>query len=210
MFLATAIETLDHAWASVMHGMQSPFFNVFFKYFSVLAEHGLIILAISFLLFLFKKTRIQGSTIFFAVAISIVLGYLAKFVVARPRPFWDTQTDYYEWWLAAGADYSSSYSCPSGHACVAFAFATATLMTFDKRYGWTGFVFALVIGVARTYLMRHYLTDVLLGLVFGLVSGVLGYFAVAAMKSFIEKRPEGKFSNFLLNFDLKSVFEKKQ
>lgn len=210
MFFGGIFDSLDHGWASLMHGMQNGFFNTFFKYFSYLADKGVIILIAAIVLMLFKKTRMRGAVIFLAVAAAIILGYAAKFVIARPRPFFDQASDYYLWWQAAGADSSSSYSCPSGHASIAFAFATAFIMTFDKRYGWTGIVFALIICVARTYLMKHYLSDVLFGMVFGLVSGVCAYFITQLIFDALNKHGDNKFCNFILEADIMNAFKKNE
>ncbi|MBP5177818.1 MAG: phosphatase PAP2 family protein, partial [Clostridia bacterium] len=161
---------VDYGWAQALHSVQNGFFNVFFKYFSYLADKGIIIFIAAIALMMLKSTRRIGTTILVCVALSLLMSFIAKGIVDRPRPFADVESDYYAFWVAAGkASASKTGSFPSGHATVAFAPAVSMIMTLDKRYGWTGILFGLVIIVARTYLMVHYLTDVLGGAAFGVI-----------------------------------------
>ena len=203
------INSIDHGWAQAMHSLQNGFFNGFFKYFSYLADKGVIIFIAALLFMLFKSTRKKSVAVFAGVLIALILSFVAKYLIARPRPFADISSDYYLWWTAAGgADASKTGSCPSGHSAVAFALATVMLLSLDKRYGWTGIVFAALIVVARTYLMVHYLTDTLVGMVFGMVGGVAGYFATELIFKEMEKRADKKPFAFILGFDLKEKFKK--
>ena len=202
---------LDYGWAQLMHGMQNGFFNAFFKYFSYLADKGIIIFVVAVVLMLFKKTRYIGANMFVCVAVALLMSFVAKEIIDRPRPFADLTSDYYNWWVAAGkCSASNTGSFPSGHATVSFALAVSMLLTLDKRYGWTGFLFGLVIIVARTYLMVHYLTDVLGGAAFGVIGAVIGYFIVKLVFAFMEKRKDKKFFNFCLEADMANLFKKKE
>ena len=202
---------LDYGWAQLMHGFENGFFNAFFKYFSYLADKGIIIFIVAAFLMLFKKTRHFGANMFVCVAVALLMSLVAKQLIARARPFADITSDYYNWWVAAGSTKASNTgSFPSGHATVAFALAVSMLLSLDKRCGWTGFLFALIIVVARTYLMVHYLTDVLGGAIFGVVGAVIGYFIVKLVFAFMEKHQDKKFFNFLLNADIANIFIKKE
>ena len=202
---------LDHGWAQLMHGFENGFFNAFFKYFSYLADKGILIFIVAFALMLFKKTRYIGANMFVCVAVALVMSFIAKELIDRPRPFADLTSDYYNWWVAAGkCSASNTGSFPSGHATVAFALAVSMIMTLDKRYGWTGILFGLAIIVARTYLMVHYLTDVLGGAAFGVIGAVIGFFIVKLIFGFMEKKKDKKFFNFCLEADLANLFRKKE
>ena len=202
---------LDYGWAQLMSGMQNGFFNVFFKYFSYLADKGILIFIAAIVLMLFKRTRYIGANTFVCVAVALLMSFAAKYMLDRARPFADVSSDYYAWWVAAGkSSASNTGSCPSGHATVAFALAVSMLLTVDKRYGWTGFIFALLIMVARTYLMVHYFSDVLIGAFFGVVGAVIGYFIVKLLFAFAEKRKDKKFFAFCLDADVMNLFKKKE
>jgi len=46
----------------------------------------------------------------------------------------------------------------------------------NRRISWTAFIFGILMGISRIYLAVHYASDVLGGIVVGLVAGSIGYF----------------------------------
>lgn len=63
-------------------------------------------------------------------------------------------------------------SFPSDHTSIAFALATVLYLN-NRRWGIVGYVLALFIGIGRIYVGVHYPTDILGGIVVGVVSGLL-------------------------------------
>lgn len=105
------------------------------------------------------------------------LAGLVKHLVARPRPCHD------EAMLAAGLRLLESaggqFGFFSGHAANAFGIAacSAAMLATDKnhRYGWYRwciFIWAALVGVSRVFVGKHYLGDVLVGAVAGLLIGL--------------------------------------
>jgi decaprenylphosphoryl-5-phosphoribose phosphatase len=95
--------------------------------------------------------------------IAIVLNYLVKLAVRRPRPVLEG--------LPPLGGAPSSLSFPSAHATSAFAVATA--MTRVDSLGALAFVLALVLSLGRPYLGMHYPSDVLAGAVLGVALGLI-------------------------------------
>ena len=88
----------------------------------------------------------------------------------RPRPY-----DSYPGELHP-LQYENSYSFPSGHTSVAFATATSLSLQIRKWYvAVPAFLWAATVGYSRMYLGVHYPSDVLVGLLIGVVSGYLSY-----------------------------------
>ena len=124
---------------------------------------------------LFKKPRRFGMAMLFGVAIgAIFTNCILKVLIARPRPYADDSSIFYQFWLLVGQNVESDKSFPSGHTTAAFATMTAVFMVGDKRVSWTAYIFAILMGLARIYLVVHFPSDVLAGVIVGIIAGVLG------------------------------------
>lgn len=101
-----------------------------------------------------------GWTLLITVAVAAALTAIAKGIFRRERPVakWAISTD--------------KYAFPSGHATRAGAVAVALSFAYPS---WTivWLVWALLVALARVALSRHYLSDVLVGLLFGALISVL-------------------------------------
>jgi membrane-associated phospholipid phosphatase len=95
--------------------------------------------------------------------IAIVLNYVIKLIVKRPRPVLKGFPP------LGGAP--SSLSFPSAHATSSFAVATA--MTRVDSLGALAFILAFALSLGRPYLGMHYPSDVLAGAVLGVALGLI-------------------------------------
>ena len=130
---------------------------------------------LSIALMLFKKTRRFGTAMLFGVAIgALFTNCVLKVLIARPRPYADESSIFYQFWLLVGQNMESDKSFPSGHTTAAFATMTAVFMVGDKRVSWLAYIFAVLMGLARIYLVVHFPSDVLAGIIVGIVAGVIG------------------------------------
>lgn len=141
-------------------------------FLSLLGDNGLIWLAISIVMLFFKKTRRCGLTIMGAMALSFLLGnLLIKNLVARPRPCTvDTS-------VALLIPIPGEYSFPSGHTLHGFAAATVIFLHF-KKAGIAALVLAGAIAFSRMYLFVHYPTDILGGILLGVLDAVIVFVIV--------------------------------
>lgn len=153
--------------------------NKFMEFISLLAEVGVLFLVVGLSLALFKRTRKIGFTILLAVAIGFVItNIILKPIISRSRPFENINTNYYKWWLDAGAASESGHSFPSGHTTATAAFALAIFLTTNKKRSWSILLLPVIMASSRIYLMAHYFTDCLGGLVVGCVSAVLAWLTI--------------------------------
>jgi len=113
--------------------------------------------------FLFKKTRKMGICMLLSYIISYFIGdNILKDLIARPRPSMVDES------IELLIKRPSSYSCPSVHAALAFSVAYSMFLN-NKPLGIAALVFASLIGFSRMYFFVHYLSDVVLGALIGLL-----------------------------------------
>ena len=152
-------------------GIMTPFMELI----SFLGKDGIILVLLSLMLMLFKKTRRFGTAMFFGVAIgALFTNCFLKIVVARPRPYADENGFFYPLWQMMGQHVESDKSFPSGHTTAAFATMVPVFLVGNKKVSWTALIFAFLMGLSRIYLVVHFPSDVLGGLIVGTIAGILG------------------------------------
>ncbi len=132
----------------------------------------------------FKKTRKFGMAVLFAVLVgTLVTNLIMKPLFARPRPYvyYADNPLFMSWYEFAGAHIESDKSFPSGHTTAAFEIGVALFLVLNKKYSWIFPVFSVLVGLSRIYLMVHYVTDVLGGVLVGTFAGIMGYVIMNAL-----------------------------
>ncbi len=209
----------------IFGAIQNDLLTSIAKVFTALGDENFVIPVAVFgiVLCFFKKTRKYGFALIFAIAIgTLVTNVVVKPAFLRIRPYNTLQTipelwaDYSVWYRAAGSLSESDYSFPSGHTTAAFEMAVAMFLCFRNTakekakagektvMGKIAFILpivALLTMCSRIYLMVHYPTDVLAGLVVGTCAGCIGYLLSKLVCKVIEKTPIDKI-------DLEKVFKK--
>ena len=151
----------------------------------------------------FKKTRKFGMAVLFAVLVGTLLTNLVmKPLFARPRPYvyYAENPLFMSWYEFAGAHIESDKSFPSGHTTAAFEIGVALFLVLNKKYSWIFPVFSALVGLSRIYLMVHYVTDVLGGVLVGTFAGIMGYVIMTAIMK----------NSKIAEFDLIEKFKKKK
>lgn len=139
-------------------------------FFSWLGNSGMIWIILTIILLIIPKTRKRGIVMMLALLLDLLLcDGILKHLVSRTRPC-DINTAI-ELLIARPTD----YSFPSGHTAAAFASVTALKLSGEKVLWKVSLVLAAIIAFSRLYLYVHFPTDVLGGLVVGLICGCLAY-----------------------------------
>lgn len=207
-WLNQTFASFDGGIFGFFNSISSDFLTGFMHFISLIGEKGLIVLIPSVILMLFAKTRKLG----FCMALSVAVGALftnitLKNLIDRPRPFLDEQ--YRDFWLQAGHFFEDKSSFPSGHTTSVMAGATALFLCGNKKWSWFGFIVALLMGISRIYLVAHYPTDVIAGLVVGAVAGVLAFFLTKLAYKIVNNNAEKPLSIFIIHSDVRNLFIKK-
>lgn len=192
IWLDAAFSGFDGGILRVLHGfaqMTDGRFTGFFEAVSMAAEKGIGMFLLGVILFSFRKTRKTGLCVFGAVVIgAVATNLLLKDLIGRSRPFMDAAlTEYRGWWIFVGAPAESGFSFPSGHVTAAMAAMTVLFFKVSKKVSWLFLVFVLLMGVSRCYLMVHYPSDVLGGLLVGVLSAGLSLFFAESVYPVIER-----------------------
>ena len=149
---------------------------------AIAGSYGQIWLIVGLALLFFKKTRRAGAAVLLSYVFVFVLGqYVLKNLFDRPRPCHIDQT------FELLVKRPSSSSFPSTHSAWSFAAATAVFMRHRKA-GIPVFIVAAIIAFSRMYLFLHFPTDVLAGIVFGILMGLAATFICGLWRK--EKKAE--------------------
>jgi len=181
----------------------------FMKFISFFAHDGLCMFALGLLLMLPKRTRKLGVCVFLAVCCGgIITNLTLKPLIARTRPYANFEhlaSQVHDWWVAVGEarkDEGVFTSFPSGHTTSATAAMVGLfLASHKKKCTFPVLLFPLLMGASRIYLMVHYASDVLAGLVAGTLGGVAAYFITKLIFQKIDAHSDKKFCRFVLGFD---------
>lgn len=143
--------------------------NPIVKIFTSLGNVGMLWIAITIIMILYKPTRKIGIQTILALLFSVIITNLTlKLIVARPRPY-VTMTEFVP--LLKSSDPNSF---PSGHTSTAFAAGMVWAKLFSKK--WIKAIAvtqAICMGLSRIYVGVHYPSDVLTGVVVGTCCAVL-------------------------------------
>ena len=194
----SAILTFYHGAAGTMGNFLTPLM-VFISYFGA---KGIFSIILSLILMLFSRTRKAGFCALLAVGIGAILcNVILKPQIARPRPY--TVSPYDEWWKDVGAHAEKDMSFPSGHVNVITAtLAGIFLVSKKKKYTWTLLFGVILMAASRNYLMVHYPSDVMFGMITGFISAALSFVIIYFVYRAIEKRKENSLAKWVLEADL--------
>lgn len=133
-----------------------------------LGNAGIFWIVLSCILLVPKKTRKIGCLGILALLGSLLINnLLLKNLVARTRPY-----DAFASLIPLVAK-PVDYSFPSGHTGSSFAAACAMCRGLPKWAGRALLLLAALIGLSRLYVGVHYPSDVLAGMLTGMLSGFL-------------------------------------
>lgn len=176
----------------MLNSFHSGVLDYFFKFYTLMAEWPLYVLA--FLPSLWKRNKM---TLFFAMCelTGGTILQILKHTISNPRPV-SVFEDYPDLVLplVQGVDMHHSNSFPSGHASTFFMFCTCcvivlayfysrkdTLKTLRKRILFDVALVALLVlavmgAYSRVYLSQHFLSDVCVGSIIGFTTPFLMFY----------------------------------
>lgn len=154
-----------------------------FLFITCLGDSGFIWIAFTILLVCLPKTRKVGLMCACALLVSHLVNHeLLKNIVCRPRPFDNLPA------LTVLIEKPSSFSFPSGHTASSFTCAWVMFQKLPKKFGVPALVLAALIGFSRLYIGVHYPTDVLCGMISGILMSCFAMWFVEKLSAKLANR----------------------
>lgn len=175
-FLQTEFDILN--WISTM---RTEWLDTLIPIISSFADKGIGWIIVAIVLTCIPKYRKAGITMGLALVFCLLIGNLTlKPLIARPRPY-----SYFPEMTLLVAPLAD-FSFPSGHTFSGFASATA-LFLYHKKFGVVAYSLATIIAFTRLYLYVHFPSDILAGIVLGVVCGWVAYHCVQRLLPYRKK-----------------------
>lgn len=170
-----SLQNIDLALLKFIHdNLRNSILDRVIPLITYLGNGGIIWIIISIILITTKKYRRVGFMCALAIILNSIIGEgILKHTFQRQRPFMEVPN------ISLLIPKPSSYSFPSGHTSTAFA-AAAIIASQLKNYKVLVIAMAASIAFSRLYLFVHYPSDILAGIITGLISAkiVLKFYSV--------------------------------
>lgn len=170
------ILAFDWHLLDAINKLKTPFLDFWMPKITMLGNGGVAWIVLAIILLCFPKTRKYGQTLAVALLLVLLLGNcLLKPLIARPRPFMLRPE------IALLIPPPTDFSFPSGHTYAGIAVATV-LWHHNRKWGIIALVPALLIAFTRLYLMVHFPTDILGGIILGILCGLAAIWIMKQIK----------------------------
>ena len=165
--------------------IRTPILDQLMCFITSLGSAGRVWILLAVILLIFPKLRKSGVIILAALVVDLILcNGILKNLVGRTRPF-DVNTS-----VSILINKPRDFSFPSGHTAVSFAAVAALFFSGEKKLWKISLVAAVLIAFSRLYLYVHYPTDILGGIVVGILAGYIGYRVVDWLQTSILHRAD--------------------
>ena len=169
-----------------IQGIRTPALDTIMCFITKLGNAGILWILLAAVLIAIPKTRKSGVIVMVALVFDVILcNGILKNLVGRIRPC-DINTA-----VQLLVPRPTDFSFPSGHTAASFTAVTALYCAGEKKLWKSSLVLAVLIAFSRLYLYVNYPTDILGGILVGLLCGYIG--SVAG--KYLYKTAEKKLAN---------------
>ena len=156
-----------------IQSIRTPLGDTAMVFITSLGNAGLLWILLAVILLLIPKKRKSGIILMAVLVVDMILcNGILKNTVCRIRPC-DVNTA-----IQLLIPRPEDFSFPSGHTAASFAAVTALYLAREKVLWKVSFILAILMAFSRLYLYVHYPTDILGGIVTGIIAGYIGYWLV--------------------------------
>ena len=169
----------DYILFVIKNNVHNRYLDVIMPMATFMGNLGFIWIAIAIALIVDKPYRTIGNSLILTLIIATIVGEgIVKHIVRRVRPC-NKQNNFSIISLKP-----ISYSFPSGHTLSSFAAAEMLSMYFIQ-YRFVFIAMALLIALSRLYLYVHYPTDVIAGIIIGVLCAKVTF--IILQEGYIQK-----------------------
>jgi undecaprenyl-diphosphatase len=181
MKMVSLIQKLDnYILCAIKKYVQNKYLDILMPIITTMGNLGFIWIMVAVVLLLDKPYRLIGDIVILTLIISTIVGEgVVKHIVRRVRPC--NQQNNVSLLIARPI----SYSFPSGHTLSSFAVEEVLSMYFTQ-YKLIFITIAFLIALSRLYLYVHYPTDIIAGIIVGILCSKLIFMIL----------PDGYVGNF--------------
>lgn len=148
--------------------MRNDILTPVMKFITHLGDRGYVWIAIAVLCLIFARTRRVGVLMGASLLLNLLLNnVILKNLFARTRPYEAVEG------LERIIEAQGDFSFPSGHTGSSFAAAMVIFLLCPKWAGIPALVLAALIAFSRMYVGVHFPTDILGGVLVGIVSALV-------------------------------------
>ena len=149
-----------------LQNIHNPVLDKIMIVLSTIGDEGLFWIGVAILLICMKKYRKCGLQVAVAMLLTFIVGnVILKNMIHRDRPCWIDPS------ITLLVKSPSDFSFPSGHSMNGFT-ASVSILLCDKKLGIAAVIWAAAIAFSRLYNFVHFPTDVIAGIVIGIVSAL--------------------------------------
>lgn len=153
--------------------IRTPLGDTVMVFVTKLGDAGFLWILLAVILILIPKKRKSGILLMLALVVEVILcNGILKPIICRVRPC-DVNSA-----IQLLIPRPQDFSFPSGHTAAAFAAVTALYSAKEKVLWKLTLILAVFIALSRMYLYVHYPTDILGGMLAGVIAGYIGYWLV--------------------------------
>lgn len=166
----------------IQNNLRNDFLDVFFVIITYLGGPVSLFLVLAVIYLLIKKRRYQGIDMLISMAMTAILVILVlKQLIDESRPC-DIDTTIN---LLINRPYGQSM--PSGHAALS-ACGVTCLFLYRDRFKYYGLVLGILICISRLYLFVHYPSDILVGILCGILCAFIGNYLTKKGNKFLKDK----------------------
>lgn len=159
------IEAVDKCVIDFFYTLQNETISQILSPFSFAGSNGIIWMVLISIMLMSKKYRKIACIAACAFFLSRITVDILKPLFKRPRPFQELT------YLQIYIPKPTGFSFPSGHALTAFAIVGVLLNKINNNFCKIILILlASLISFSRLYFLVHYLSDILAGIILGLIS----------------------------------------